>query len=74
MGDISITRMQNLDYGQARSLYRRSASVEICCFFSPMYSVDLVASSHNNNNKKRKLNLLKHILRFEFHENAILQV
>ena len=39
-------------------------------FFSPMYSVDLVASSRNNNNKKRKMNLLKPILRFEFHENA----
>ena len=68
--------MQNLDYGQARSLYRRSASVEICWVFFfrlCMYSVDLVASSRNNNKKKRKMNLLKPILRFEFHENAILQ-
>ena len=48
------------------------ASVEISCFFLPMYSVDLVASSHDKN-KKRLMNLLEHILRFKFHENAMLQ-
>ena len=33
-----------------------------------MYFEDLVANSQNKNNK-RKLNLFKGILRFEFHEN-----
>ena len=69
------------EYGQlpTQAGMRRTealASIEISCFFVCFFFAyvfkDLAASSHNNNNEKVN-DVLKRNLRFEFHENAILQ-